>query len=294
VPHGHDLFCRHYPEETICVELTGAWELTYLKRLHLNYIPLGCLPKGLSEIGSSLEYLNLRGCLLSQLVDFSEFPNLEYLFIAQTNVKEVRGIGGLKKLVYLDCRFNFRLKKISDLRPSRMLKFVLLDQCPELQAIPRLPPRRWESGSQDDHRLQLAIEAFANTAISNIPPPLFAIGSWMPSTNFVTEVTDKLSRVSLSKGIAGLPHRSVICDGCCMWPLLGPRYKARDILSTYDLCGKCFSNKCHTYDCNFTKGKSNIRSYASVQLNYNLCHACFAKSGCDERDFYTGIHQTIS
>ena len=140
VPHGHNLFCQHYPEESICYELEGIEELTNLETLRLKYIPLGCLPKGLRKIGSSLEHLNLRGCLLSQLVDFSVFPNLQRLSIAQTNVKELRGVGGLKKLVQLDCRFNFRLQKIQDLRRSARLTFVYLDQCPELRAIPRLPP----------------------------------------------------------------------------------------------------------------------------------------------------------
>jgi len=171
---------------------------------------------------------------------------------------------------------------------------VLLDQCPELQAIPRLPPGYCESGSEDDHRLQLAIYAFANTTISNIPPPFFAIASRMTSTNFVREITDKLSHVSLSEGIAS-PHGPMICDGCCMYPLMGLRYKARDIRSTYNLCGKCFSNKCRTHNCNFIKGKSNIPPFAyKMDLKYDLCHDCFTKFGCDERDFYTRIHQMMS
>lgn len=234
VPHGHTQFCRQYPKETVCVELTGVWELANLKKLRLNYIPLGCLPKGLRTIGSSLEYLNLRGCLLSQLVDFSEFPNLEYLSLAQTNVKEVRGIQGLKKLVYLDCRFNFRLK-ISDLRRSPMLKYLFLDQCPELQAIPRLPPGCCANGPEEYRRLRLAFDAFASTANSNIPP-LFAIIPGLNMLESSTEITVKISRVSLSGGNAAVSHPSLICDGCCMWPLTGPRYKARDIQSTYDLC----------------------------------------------------------
>jgi hypothetical protein len=306
VPHGHNLFCQHYPEETVIYELTGIWELTNLKALHLNYLPLGCLPKGLGKVGSSLEYLNLRGCLLSQRLDFSEFPNLQYLSVAQTNMKELHGVGGLKNLEHLDCRFSFRLQKVSDLRPSARLKYVSLDQCPELQAIPRLPPRCCENPpeSEDYHRLLLAVDAFVNTTKSAIPPRFFALDfrdrildatstTWESLT---TEISEKLKKVVLTRVFpnTGVQHFNVECHGCMQEPLIGPRYKARPIRTTFDLCRKCLTNKCRRSDCNFTKNKTPGRycGLKVIEMEYNLCHACFIESGCDERDFYLGIHET--
>ena len=331
--HGHKLFCQYYPEETVCYEVTGIWKLTNLKSLHLNHVPLGCLPGRVRTIGSSLEELNLRGCLLSQLVDFSEFPNLQRLTIAQTNVKELCGLGGLKKLVDLDFRFNFRLQKISNLRPCGSLKGVLLDQCPELQAIPRLPPSLFNFVRvEEEHmRLFLAMDAFTNTAKSAILGPALRPSSLRvePSTALGTstdQVEAKLSHLSLSRVPNPTTHLGVECDGCMMKPLIGARYKAKDIETKYNLCRKCCSNKCRRSDCNFeSAGEMNVQRFISGsttgisalrrfherktvtgylsgercsatavrQANYDLCQACFTKSGCDERDFYPAIHQTI-
>jgi hypothetical protein len=209
-------------------------------------------------------------------------------------------------LEHLDCRFSFRLQKVSDLRPSARLKYVSLDQCPELQAIPRLPPRCCENPpeSEDYHRLLLAVDAFVNTTKSAIPPRFFALDfrdrildatstTWESLT---TEISEKLKKVVLTRVFpnTGVQHFNVECHGCMQEPLIGPRYKARPIRTTFDLCRKCLTNKCRRSDCNFTKNKTPGRycGLKVIEMEYNLCHACFIESGCDERDFYLGIHET--
>lgn len=159
-----------------------------------------------------------------------------------------------------------------------MLKNVLLDQCPELQAIPRLPPGCCEGGPEDFHRMLLALEAFINITDSNIRPLPCAISP------------DHTPAFSLDDAV-----HPVICDGCGMRPLRGLRYKARDIESLHRFCPKCYTNKCNITDCNFTKSKRSYRRYSlSVYMsNYDLCQACFTRSGYDEKQFYPGIHQTV-
>ena len=151
---------------------------------------------------------------------------------------------------------------------------------------------------EDTHRLLLALDAFVNTMSSAIPPPLFALfrdRSIAPSTtskNLNTKVNIELPHRSISRLLPNaIPHLGVICDGCMMQPLFGPRYKARDIRTTYDLCIKCFANKCHRDGCNFIKNRQpgRYRDKNVIEMNYDLCYACFKESGCDERDFYTGI-----
>lgn len=287
VPHGSSLFRQQYPDETVRYKLTGISQLTNLRYLHLSYIALGRLPEGLNKLGSSLENLHLRGCLLSEVVDFSDFSSLQDVSIAQTNVREIRGMSGLKKLERLDCRFNFRLQTIPDLRPAVRLQSVLLDQCPDLTAIPRLPARCFGASTEDNHRMVLALQAFAKTTKSFIQPPLFAQGTSMTKIIF-----DRLP-LTMSKW---KPHLGVQCDGCSMLPLPGPRYKLKNIRTTVDLCQKCLSNKTHRSHCNFDSESSSPRRLhceSVLETNYDLCQICFVASKCNESDFYY-ILQTIN
>lgn len=276
---GEKQFWKQYPKDNVVFhELPGVGVLTNMQTVILTCIPLGKLPVKLAAGGSSLQTLFLDGCLLSKSVDFSAFPNLHRLSIRWTNVEEVCGLEHLKNLRYLDCDCCFRLRKVPDLRPSSMLKFVSFIQCPKLQSIPRLPPgcdrfSRVELGdvSEDERRAILATLAFVETTARALPPPGFGFHAGLRS---------RVIPPQLDGGYA--IHMSVACDGCRAFPIVGRRYSAKPVATLYNLCSNCFSKTCYCSE----RRKPRWKAEGKLQANYDLCSLCYAKSGCDLSVFY--------
>ncbi|KAG0589462.1 hypothetical protein KC19_1G022000 [Ceratodon purpureus] len=268
---GEKQFWKQLPKDSLCYTLPGAGVLGNLKNVELTSIPLGNLPEKLAAAGSSLQNLILNGCLLSETVDFSAFPNLVTLKIRWTNVQEVRGLEHLKKLTYLDCNFCFRLQKVPDLRPLSELKHVFFLQCSMLHGIPRLPTGciREYGSSEDELRAILASLAYAKTTPKPLPLPGFGINGGNGSIP---------SHVDGGWAI----HMLMTCDGCMIFPLVGRRYRPKPVRTQYDLCSGCFSKKCYCTE----KSNARWKAEGKLKLDYDLCSACYARSRCDLRDFY--------
>lgn len=247
---GKNQFCKQHPKDSVCHDLLGVGMPTNKERVHLTCTPLGKLPVQQGTVGSSLQSLDLTGCLLSSSVDFSAFPNLHDLTIVWTNVEEVWSLEHLKKLRSLDCSHCFQLQKVPDLRPLSELERVFFVQCPYLLGIPRLPPGcirnlRYEdsedsddsddSRSEDMCRVLHAVLAFAKLPAKPLPSPRFAIAS---------AARERVSGGITSQYDGGLAiHATVTCDGCRMFPLAGPRYMLKSVRVWYSLCSNCFSDK---------------------------------------------------
>jgi hypothetical protein len=268
---------QHTKDSVVFHELPGVGVLTNMQTVELTCIPLGKLPVKLAAGGSSLQTLLLDGCLLSKSVDFSAFPNLHHLSIRWTNVEEVCGLEHLKNLRYLNCDYCFRLRKVPDLRPSSMLKFVSFIQCPKLQSIPRLPPgcgrfsRVDGDVSEDERRAILATLAFVETTARALPPPGFGFHAGLRSGVIPAQ---------LDGGYA--IHVSATCDGCRAFPIIGRRYRPKPVATLYSLCSNCFSKTCYCSE----RRKPRWKAEGKMQANYDLCSLCYAKSGCDSLDFY--------
>ena len=247
---------------------------TKLHTLYLQQLPMGKLPAGLGTWGSNLQNLNLSGSLLSQLVNFSTLSNLQKLNIAETNVKEVRGIDRLTKIESLDFSYCCRLQKIPDLNRLSKLAFLSLAYCTRLKAVPRIPPE-YHRGNEFGIRLGLGFRA--------------AIGLISSHAKFDAKVAQFESRkrgsetspVESALQSTDVFHRGIQCDGCGQFPLRGPRFKAKNKTFHIKLCSTCFTNRCNTRKCQATR----LSIGGHTEYFYDLCLKCFTHFGGNAEDF---------